>query len=523
MVARTLAFILVLSLLTAVGLAQNPAAPPAPAGNWKVHLVVPGEESQPSWIVRFAKTGDAWTGAVIATGEGVQTAKLEGLKLAGAKLAFTLKMPNFTLPIEVGLPTEKEPRMLGTATVGEKKNPVLLESTKLTALDDFARAQEVFARPVTDRATYKAALVLLALATEKRAKAEAVKVWAERAAKATEAFGQDRIEALAVLAEYLAEQDAHAALAVDYATRAEALIGADAPPVVTKRVLRVLARALDRAGKEVEAKAVRARNEKIDLIRLQPYTGKAKGVVLVEVFTCAQQPACVASDLAAAALAKTYTGDAQVVVLSQHINQPGMDPLTNPATEERERYYRPRVTPTVLLNGAPGPAGGGSLDAAQAKYDAYVTAVNPVLEKGGVRPQLTVKATRKGDVLDIEATVRDVAMPGEDVRLRLALVEQVVEYTGANGLPRHTSVVRDYPGSPAGLAIPEKSYSRNVSVDVSELRRRLRANLEKTNETTPFPSKVWPLELKKLRVVAFVQNDKTRAVLAVAAVEVKVE
>jgi hypothetical protein len=519
MLGRIRSLVLVVLLAAAFALAQNPA--PAPAGNWKVILVVPGEENHPSWIVRFEKPGDTWSGSVLATAEGVQAAKMEGVKLDGMTLSFALKMPNFTLPVQVKLPTDKELRMVGEATVRDKKNPIILEPTKLTSLDDFARAEEVLARPENTRATYKAALTLIALAGERRAKVETVKSWAERAAKAAEGFGKDQCEALRTLAEYLAEQEANATLAIPYATRAEELVAPEDPPVVRKRILRVLARALERAGKEEEAKAVRARNDKIELIRLRPYMGKAKGAVLVETFSCAQQATCLGPDLACEALPKTYTGDTQVFVLNHHLSVPGPDPLTNPATEERERYYRPRGTPAIYLNGKPGPAGGGSVDEAQAKYDAYVAAITPLLEKVAPRPTLEIKATRKGDFVEIEWTVRDLAMPGEDIRLRLVLLEDAVEYTGANGLPRHTSVVRDYLGTAAGLALPEKSYTRTVNVNVADLRQRLRAYLEKANEATAFPSKIWPTELKKLRVVGFVQNDKTRDVLTVAGVEVK--
>jgi hypothetical protein len=495
----------------------------SPAGNWKVLLPVPGEESGPSWIVKFEKKGDAWGGTVVATAEGVSTAALAGTKVDGETLQFTLKMPNFAMPIQVKLPTEKEPRMVGEATVRDKKSPVMLEPTKLTALNEFALAEEVLSRPENTRATYKAALVLISHAGERKSKPETIKAWAERAGLATEKMGKDQVEAMLGLASALVQLESGAPLAVGYANRAEALIPPEAPPIVRKRVLRVLAAALDRAGKTEEAKAVQARNDRIDPIRLQPYAGKGKGAVLVELFSSSQHSACVGPELACDALGKTYGGDTQVFVLNHHIHIPGADPLANPATEERERYYRPRSTPVLYLDGKAGPTGGGSVDDAQAKYDAYVGAINPLLEKGGARPGLTLRVTRKGEFIEVDAAVRDLATPGEDVRLRLALVEDGVELPGAGGLPRHASVVRDYFGTPAGMALTEKTVNKAFTIDVGDLRRRLRAYLEKFNETTPFRTRVWPTELKKLRVVGFIQNDRTRAVLAVVGAEVKPE
>ena len=61
---------------------------------------------------------------------------------------------------------------------------------------------------------------------------------------------------------------------------------------------------------------------------------------------------------------------------------------------------------------------------------------------------------------------------------------------------------------------------KTFTVDVEELRKKLKAYLDKYGEKRPFPNKDRPLELKKLRVIAFVQNDKNGEVMQSAQVEV---
>ena len=56
---------------------------------------------------------------------------------------------------------------------------------------------------------------------------------------------------------------------------------------------------------------------------------------------------------------------------------------------------------------------------------------------------------------------------------------------------------------------------------VADLRKKLEKYLDNFAKDQPFPSKERPLELKKLRVIAFVQNDDTREILQTAQVEVK--
>ena len=213
--------------------------------------------------------------------------------------------------------------------------------------------------------------------------------------------------------------------------------------------LTVLENALKAAGKDEDAKAVRARNDKVAFVIPKPFAGrKAKSdrVVLVELFTGAQCPPCVAADLGFDALDKTYK-PTEVVLLQYHLHIPGPDPLTNADTEARAKFYGPAIggTPTVFFNGKPGAEGGGSFAAAQAKYEEFQALVNPLLEKPAP-VKLKATATLKDGKIAIKADVSDLQKPSDDVKLRLVLVEEEVAYQGGNKLPTHHSVVRAFPG-----------------------------------------------------------------------------
>jgi len=299
---------------------------------------------------------------------------------------------------------------------------------------------------------------------------------------------------------------------------------------VRKHVLELLAAALERAGKEDEAREVSARAKKIDFaVSSQPYpprTGKNNRAVVVELFTGAECPPCVAADLTFDALTKTFQ-PSEAILLEYHEHIPGPDPLTNADTVARMKYYgeayaaEVRGTPAMLINGAPGPASHGKAPDAQDRYDQYFKVITDQLDQQA-KVNLKAKAVRKGDKIDISAEVADLKDTGASVRLRLVLVEEKIEYKGGNGIGEHHHVVRGFPGGLDGIALTEKTAKQTASVDLGELRTQLKKYLQETYKKLDeeLPKEV-PMELKKLYVVALVQDDNSREVLH--AVQVKVE
>jgi hypothetical protein len=108
---------------------------------------------------------------------------------------------------------------------------------------------------------------------------------------------------------------------------------------------------------------------------------KSERTVIMELFTGAQCPPCVAADVAFDGLDQTYK-PTDVILLQYHMHIPGPDPMTNPDTVARFGYYRElRDTPSTLFNGKPKAGGGGALGMAEKKYKAYRDIIDPLLEE----------------------------------------------------------------------------------------------------------------------------------------------
>src|SRR5262249_55883283 len=153
----------------------------------------------------------------------------------------------------------------------------------------------------------------------------------------------------------------------------------------------------------------------------------------------------------------------EVVLLEYHLHIPGPDPLTNAHCEARQNYYGDAVegTPTIMFNGKAEAQGGGRASDAPKKYKEYRQVIEPLLE-AAAKAKLKASTVRKGDKIDISVEVADLEKAGEKVRLRLALVEEVVRYPGGNQMRFHHRVVRSLPGGAKGIALPEKTGKHSV-------------------------------------------------------------
>lgn len=304
------------------------------------------------------------------------------------------------------------------------------------------------------------------------------------------------------------------------------------PVAFQVKVLTAYKSALDGTKEAGEAKAIGGRLAKLDdqldkeyLASVPPFKPAAfagrKGaganrVAVMELFTGAECPPCVAADVAFDALAKSYK-PTDLVLIQYHMHIPGPDPMTNPDTEARWDYYLEkfpegvRGTPTTLFNGKPQAGGGGGMNNAESKFKQYREIIDPLLEET-VPTKVSGKATRRGDKIDIAVEVG--AAPGEgDWKLRVLVVEETVKYVGGNRLRFHHHVVRAMPGGPAGVAIKNGSLSHTATADLAAIRKGLAKYLDDhaANER-PFPSAARPLDLKHLKVIALVQDDKTREI-----------
>ncbi|MFO0845029.1 MAG: hypothetical protein U0797_22005 [Gemmataceae bacterium] len=492
----------------------------APAGSWKVYLpLVSDSGSQAKLIVKFEPKGAGWEGEVVSTAPRWPNQKVERVTVADGLLRFQLASNEFTLPCELKLGKDpKAAKLYGRATLRKKDTPVELERTTSSSLDPVDQLREAFAKQALGYEAIPMSLQLLSQSEKLKAKPAEVRAWAEKAIKSADLYYPAlQRDVLLTVAQILTEEKGHENTALQYARRAERLLDPKEPPAAQKRVLDVLVGVLEKAGKEAEVKDAQAKLAKLDFrIKVKPFAGrKAKSdrVVLVELFTGAQCPPCVAADLAFDAIGKTY-GAREVALVQYHIHVPAPDPLTCPDSEGRFQFYEDSVkgAPAILFNGRSGPGGGGPREDAPEKYDEYVDELDRLMEQPA-KAEVKVAASRKGDKVSITAEVDKLDVTGDDVRLRVVLVEEEVAYKGTNGIAAHRHVVRAMPGGPDGVVMAAKGVKKTYEVDLAELKKKLADYLEKFGEKNKFPNKERPLELKKLKVIAFVQNDRGGEVL----------
>src|SRR5205807_9525450 len=109
-------------------------------------------------------------------------------------------------------------------------------------------------------------------------------------------------------------------------------------------------------------------------------------------------------------------------------------------------------TPTALVDGKATEPLGGLAEHGKERYETLRKLIDADLEKPA-RAGLKVQVRRKGDRLDLRAEVEGLKKPGDNVRLRFVLVEDVVHYAGGNGQRFHHHVVRALPGGARGFAL----------------------------------------------------------------------
>jgi hypothetical protein len=368
-----------------------------------------------------------------------------------------------------------------------------------------------------------------------KAKAEDVRAWSEKAIKSAESFGvRWQLVVTIRLVRALLDQPEFSAVALPLAQQAERLLDPNDEPSTQIPVLEALEALSQKANKADDAKALTARIARLEErdeqdesarapVQPKPFAGRKAAsdrAVLVELFTGAECPPCVAADLAFDALTRSYR-PSEVVTLQYHLHIPAPDPMTNPMAEARQQYYKLEGTPSIFFNGKAEAGGGGGSPAAPKKFQEYQKVVDAALETPpGVKLELAV--TRAGDNLTAQIKVNNLARPGSKIKLRVFVTEGFVRYRGSNGLRFHHSVVRGALGPADGTILAAASSNHSFAIELGELRKSLTAYLEQYRKENPeviFIEK--PLKLARLRVVAFVQDDATQEVLQVSQAEVK--
>jgi hypothetical protein len=436
-------------------------------------------------------------------------------------------------------------RMKASRQKDADKKKELLESVK-ELQEEAEKESAVLYREMVEKAdspyAIDAALSLIRSAPKSKVTADEAKKLVATIAKAAAPYGPQYVRAVEIEAgETLAKQKDLAGVAADLLGPITEATPATEPLTAQARLLNAYKSALEKAGRAEEAKKVEGRllplDAKLDeeyLVKVPPFkpapfAGRkekaANRTTVMELFTGAQCPPCVAADVAFDSLVKSYA-PTDLVLIQYHMHIPGPDPMTNPTTVARWEYYSKlfpeeiRGTPTPLFNGKPQAGGGGGMADAKEKFEQYREIVDASLEEKTLL-KLAGQATRTGDKIRIEVDLEG-AESTENLRLRLLLVEDTVKYVGGNKLRFHHQVVRAMPDGVDGVAVKEKTMKHTASVDVASLRTDLTKYLVDFAENEfPFPSAARPLEMDRLKAIAIVQNDKTGEILQAVQMDVE--
>ena len=350
------------------------------------------------------------------------------------------------------------------------------------------------------------------------------------------------IQARAVKA--LQGKKAYAELATELALAADKALPTDAAPELRGNVVSMLARSARLAGKDEIAAEAESRaglidaqldaeyHEKVPPFKPEPFAGRTGGkgnrTVVMEIFTGAECPPCVAADVAFDALLRRYR-PTEFIGLQYHLHIPGPDPLTGTDSVARQGYYGKEVpgTPSTFFNGKSEAGGGGPMARARAKYDEYLGVIEPALSSEK-RADIEVTATRAGD--EVKIVARATAAPGDAAtearpKLRLVLIEESVRYPGGNKLRFHHNVVRALPGGVEGKALEGGKGAVEATIRLSDLRRSQGAYLDQYPKSPrsrgAFPNPLPPIDLDDLAVVALVQDDADHSIWHAVQVPVK--
>ncbi len=239
---------------------------------------------------------------------------------------------------------------------------------------------------------------------------------------------------------------------------------------------------------------------------------QGRRVTFVELFTGSACQPCVAADIALGGVEKMLpVPDFIAVRYHQHI--PGPDPLTVSPGEARFSYYSGRGTPLMAINGHPtGGELGGLLFSAQSHYEGLYSRINNLISQISL-VSIDLQASLEKETLTIHAKAQGIPPLRRASRLRLLIVDPQIHYVARNGIRFHEMVVRDMPGGHEGVPVSGGKAELNVVRSLPKLQAEIIKGLRSLEENRGMKFDFLPPELKRLHVIAFVQDDASHEVL----------
>lgn len=233
--------------------------------------------------------------------------------------------------------------------------------------------------------------------------------------------------------------------------------------------------------------------------------------VLVELFTGAMCPPCVAADAACDALTELYDGD-EVVLLQWHLPIPAPEPLVAQVSLDRAEQCSIRGTPTVIVAGGERIVGGGKADAIADLFGRYRPLIDAELKQA---PELRLdgRAGIDGDVVSFSVGID--GAPSASLRLHAVLTEDVIAFPGKNGMLFHHHVARARLTPAGGLALAGATMPLQGSCKLSAVRGELDQLVSGFETEQAFLVRPVEPDPSRLAVVCFVEDPATGHVLQV--------
>lgn len=247
-------------------------------------------------------------------------------------------------------------------------------------------------------------------------------------------------------------------------------------------------------------------------------------VVMAELFTGSECRPCQAADIAFDYLIERFK-TSSLAILEYHLHIPQPDPLSNVDAEKRGEYYGVNSTPTAIFGGVTGIPSGGNKLAAKSKFFLYSEVVERQL-KTPSSVALSLSSSLKKNILTVNASAITTSKTNK-LKLRIAVVEDEVYYKGSNGIEQHKFVVRKMLKSADGFSFPKHGKLRitetlNMKTVIADLGKYYElTNTRYAQLGTGLKAKKNEIDLKRLAVVAFVQDDATREILQSSVVKVE--
>lgn len=458
-------------------------------------------------------------------------------KLGQGNINVPVKLPEDLLEYRKFAGKANHLKFLASETRNAERKQKLLDDAEAAAKEADEKGPDLLKKVIKDHpgtlASANAALELVNRAARIKASPDDATAWGKEALGFAAKHGtRYSNQTLATLAEAFIGQKGFEANALPFA---EVAAKDDAaPPARRIRALKALATAQEKSGaanaakktlvilEEMETKLDDEYNQKVPPYKPEKFKGrkdeKANRVAVVELFTGAQCPPCVAADVGFDGLIKAYEPK-DVVLLQYHMHIPGPDPLTNPTSIARWEFYgekhpgKIRGTPTTLFNGTPNAGGGGGMDNSEKKFEQYRGLIDPLLEE---KSPITLDGAAKkdGDAITTTVSVTGLKDPTASLKVRFLLVEDNVRYVGGNGVRFHHHLVRSQFDLPEGVSVKKLEDGKyTAKLDLAATKKKIADYLADFAKDQPFPNVERPLALKGLKVVVLVQDDETGEIL----------